>query len=86
MAEPEHATRPSRPDAPPPLRALDVDGLGVLLVGTLVFAVLSGVALLDQRRLAAEGHGWWLGVTVTGVVLGLLALGYAARRRRHTGH
>lgn len=66
---------------PEPLRALDVDGIGVILVGTVVFAALAVATLIDRNRLHAEGHGWWVGVTLVGVALGLLALGYAIRRR-----
>lgn len=68
---------------PEPLRALDVDGIGVILVGTVIFTILALATLVDQKRLLAEGHGWWIGVSVVGVGLGLLALAYAVRRRRH---
>lgn len=65
-----------------PVPALDVDGLTVVSVGTLMFAVAAVILALDYADLKAEGHGWWLGVAVSGFLLGLVGLLYCGNRRR----
>ena len=65
-----------------PVPALDVDGLGVVVVGIVAFAVASVVLFLMPERLEAAGHSWWLGVAISGFVLGLIGLGYSWNRRR----
>ncbi len=65
-----------------PVAALDVDGLGVVLAGIIAFAVASVVLFVIRARLDAAGHGWWLGVAISGFVLGLIGLAYSWNRRR----
>lgn len=61
---------------------LDVDGVQAATVGTVLFAVATVIMLLTYDRLVAAGDGWWLGVAVSGLVLGLLSLAYTISRRR----
>jgi ABC-type nickel/cobalt efflux system permease component RcnA len=72
--------RPALVQAPVP--PLDVDGLQAASVGTAVFAVVSVVLMIFSDRLEAAGDGWWLGVSLSGVALGLIGLAYCWRRRR----
>lgn len=64
------------------LAPLDVDGVRAVGVGTLVWAVLTVAALLGRDRLEESGHGWWLGVCVAGLGLGLVGVAIVTRRRR----
>jgi hypothetical protein len=70
--------RPRRPD-PPPLVTRDVL---TVTVGTLVWVALLVAALLDRSRLARQGHEWWIAAAAVGAGLGLLGVGYCARRAR----
>ncbi len=72
-----------------PVKALDPDGMGVIIVGTLAFIVACVVLWLDRDTLAADNRMWWLWVAFAGTLLGLIALGLGLRsghrRRRHAG-
>jgi hypothetical protein len=82
------------PDRPParrhllqqaPVSALDIDGIQATTTGTILFAVTTVILALLYDRLAATGNAWWLGVSVSGVVLGLIGLVYCRNRRRRRG-
>jgi hypothetical protein len=60
---------------------LDVDGVGAVAIGTAAWAVALVVLLLVRPRLAESGSEWWIWVALTGLLLGLLGLGYTTRRR-----
>jgi hypothetical protein len=64
-----------------PVRALDPDGVAVVTAGTLAFAVGAVVCWLNLVPLTAMGKGWYLGVAVTGTVLGLLGLAWGLFRK-----
>jgi hypothetical protein len=66
-----------------PIPPVDADGIVVLIVGTALFAIAAVVLDLSRARLAAAGDGWWLGVAIAGVALGLLGLAYCWRLRAH---
>jgi hypothetical protein len=66
----------------PPVPPLDVDGVGAVIVGTVLFAVAFVILLLFRPQLAEADASWWLIVTAAGFGLGLLALAYTTRRRR----
>ena len=68
----------SQPKIPP----LDVDGVGAVIVGIVLFAVGFVVLLFFQTQLAQADASWWLIVMAVGFGLGLLALVYTTRRRR----
>ena len=61
---------------------LDVDGVQAATVGTVAFAIASVIMAVGYDRLAAAGDGWWLGVAVSGLALGVISLGYTISRRR----
>ena len=61
---------------------LDVDGVQAATVGTVVFAVATVIMVIWYDRLVAADDGWWLGVAVCGLGLGLISLGYTISRRR----
>jgi hypothetical protein len=67
-----------------PVRALDPDGVAVIGSGTVAFAIGAAVCWMFADVLAATGRGWYLGVAVTGTLLGLmgLAVGFTRRHRR----
>jgi len=64
-----------------PVPPLDIDGLTVVIIGTSLFAVASVVLAIFYSTLAAAGHGWWLGVAISGFGLGLVGLAYCYNRR-----
>ncbi len=65
-----------------PVPALDVDGLTLVVLGTVAFALASIGLTFFRAQLHAAGHGWWLGVAISGFVLGLMGLAYCWDRRR----
>ncbi len=69
--------RIARPDPPP----LETDDVKVVAVGTAAWAlgllVLLGLAATD----AADVSGWWIGMCVYGIALGLFGIRYCQRRR-----
>ena len=64
-----------------PLEPLDVDGVGAILVGTIVWAIALVACLLLRDQLTAEGRGWWVGSCLAGFLLGLPGLWFVRRRR-----
>jgi hypothetical protein len=81
---PPHADTPAHPHrlVQAPVPPVDVDGVRVVAVGTLVFAVASVLTGLRADQLAADGHGWWFRVCLSGAGLGLLGLLYCWNRVR----
>ena len=63
------------------MKPLDVDGVGAVLVGMILWAVAFVVLLLFRQSLADSGESWWLAVAATGFGFGLLGLWYTTRRR-----
>lgn len=64
-----------------PIAPLDENGIVVTTVGTAAFGLATVVLAAQHSRLVAAGDGWWLGVVVAGVVLGLIGIAYCWRRR-----
>lgn len=64
-----------------PVPALDVDGLTAVVLGVIAFALATIGLGLFYARLDAAGHGWWFGVAVSGLGLGLIGLVYCWHRR-----
>lgn len=69
-----------------PVRALDPDGVAVVSAGTVAFAIGAVTCWLLRADLETAGRLWYLGVSITGTVLGLLGLTFGlyrkARRRQ----
>lgn len=68
-----------------PVRALDPDGTAVLTGGTAGFAVASLACWIGWDDLVARGDAWYLGVSLTGLGLGIVGTWLAwtrAHRRR----
>lgn len=65
----------------PEVRPLDVDGVGVVTAGTVVWAVALLVLLPFLGRLRDDGHGWWVGMCAAGTALGVFGIAYCRRRR-----
>ena len=78
-----HHHRPLMVQAP--VRALDPDGVTVVTAGTVAFAIGALACWWLLPELNAAGKGWYLGVSITGFVLGLcgLTFGLFRRQRRH---
>ncbi|HXU98588.1 MAG TPA: DUF2530 domain-containing protein, partial [Jiangellaceae bacterium] len=75
------ARRRRRGQGPPAVRALDVDGVRTVAVGTVLWAITFVVLALFRDDLDAQGVGWWLWTCLAGVGLGLLGLEYTRKRR-----
>lgn len=60
---------------------MDVDGLNLVTIGIVTFAVASIVTGLMYDELKRAGNGWWFGVCLSGFVLGLIGLSYCWNRR-----
>lgn len=71
------------PDETPEVEVdpLDVDGVGAVIVGLVLWAVALVVLLLLKPRLEESGAQWWIQVAAVGFVLGLPGLAYTTRRR-----
>ncbi|GAA1427140.1 hypothetical protein GCM10009616_03470 [Microlunatus lacustris] len=70
-----------------PVPPVDVDGLRVVAVGTMLFAVAAVLTWLRRDQLAADGHGDWFAICASGAGLGLVGLLYCwnrVRQRRAT--
>jgi hypothetical protein len=65
-----------------PVRAVDVDGLNVVSIGIVLFGVATVILAIGYADLSVAGRGWWLGVSISGLVLGLVGLAYCVNRRR----
>ncbi|RZS87511.1 uncharacterized protein DUF2530 [Motilibacter rhizosphaerae] len=72
---------PADTSATPGLLPLDVDGVGVVTAGTVLWAVALVVLLPFSRTLVHHGHGWWIGMCAAGTVLGCFGIWYCRRRR-----
>lgn len=64
------------------LKPLDVDGVGVCVTGTVLWA-LAGLllAVFFRHQLDEAGRIWWIQTCAVGAALGLLGLPYLLRRR-----
>lgn len=63
------------------IKPLDVDGVNVVITGTVLFAIGFVVLLFFRSNLQANGQTWWLWVCATGFGLGLVGTAYVTRRR-----
>ena len=61
--------------------ALDVDGVGAVMVGTALWTIALVVTVALRSQLEQAGNDWWVWVCLSGTVLGLMGLPYVVRRR-----
>jgi hypothetical protein len=66
------------------ISALDVDGVGAVAVGTVLWTVALVLCLVLRGPLTDAGRGWWTWVCLTGALLG--AAGYMFVRRRRDAY
>ena len=66
---------------PADLEALDTDGIVVVSLGTVVWAVALVLTLVFESSLRRHGHLWWIAAAACGTGLGLLGVCYCVRRR-----
>lgn len=72
-------TTPEKRDPPEPLA---VNGVPVIVIGTVLWAIALIVLLVIHNRLSDHGHGWWIWVGVAGVALGIIGVPYLRRFQR----
>jgi hypothetical protein len=80
VIENAHHHRPLLVQAP--VRALDPDGVAVVSVGTVAFAVASGILWTAVPQLTAADQLWQLWVAMTGTGMGILGLSFGIFRSR----
>jgi hypothetical protein len=71
-----------------PVAPVDVDGIRVVAVGTVLFALAAVLTGLRRDQLAADGHADWFAICASGAGLGLVGLLYCwnrVRQRRGAG-
>lgn len=66
----------------PEAKPLDADGVTVFVLGTVVFAIASVVAILMRSTLIDNGNDWWVWVCIAGTGVGLLGCAYSIRRSK----
>lgn len=76
---PDLEDRPDR--SPPEQQPAHVDLYRTVVVGTIAWLVVVLVLLPFVGRLANADRGWWLQTAIAGVLLGLVGMAYARRRR-----
>lgn len=60
---------------------MDVDGVAIVTVGTILWAVAFCALLPFRSRLADHNIDWWLWTCLAGVGMGLWGINYCRRRR-----
>ena len=65
----------------PEVRPLDVDGVGVVTAGTVLWVIALLVLLPFTSTLREDGHGWWIGMAAAGTALGVFGIVFCRRRR-----
>jgi hypothetical protein len=65
--------------------AVDVDGIAVVSLGTVLWAIALVLSLVFEDQLRRDGHLWWIAGAACGFGLGLLGIAYCVRRRNRLG-
>ena len=66
---------------PEEVKPLDVDGVGAIATGTVLWLVPLIALVIFRNDLTANDSEWWVWVAATGAALGLPGLWYTRRRR-----
>ncbi|MGH3745566.1 MAG: DUF2530 domain-containing protein [Mycobacteriales bacterium] len=82
----DEAARPPAETAASAPVAVDVDGIAVVSVGTVLWAVALVLSLVYEDHLRRDGHLWWIATAACGFGLGLLGIAYCVRRRNRLGN
>jgi hypothetical protein len=86
MSEPTSAPGPL-PAQPPALEPVPDDGVRVVALGLVVWALALVACLVQRDALAARGATWWTWTAGCGLVVGAGLLAYCVRRARvYRGH
>jgi hypothetical protein len=60
---------------------VDVDGVQVVVAGSIGWVIALVVVLMDHAQLEASGRQWWITTALLGLALALPGMGYCLRRR-----
>jgi hypothetical protein len=67
---------------PREIKPMEVDIFKIVVIGTVLYAIAFVVMLPFRTSLENAGHGRWLWIALSGVVLGFMGLGITYRRAR----
>lgn len=64
---------------------MDVDGIAVVSLGTVLWAIALVLSIVFEDHLRRAGHLWWIAVAACGFGLGVVGIAYCVRRRNRLG-
>jgi UDP-N-acetylmuramyl pentapeptide phosphotransferase/UDP-N-acetylglucosamine-1-phosphate transferase len=70
---------------PQDLKPIETDGINLLYVGTVLFALATLVLIYQPDFIDNQTQIIWLRITVMGTILGLIGLRIIKRRRKRLG-
>jgi len=70
---------------PQDLKPIETDGINLLYVGTVLFALASLVLIYQPDFIDNQTQTVWLRITIMGTVLGLVGIRIVKRRRKRLG-
>ncbi len=70
---------------PQDLKPIETDGINLLYVGTVLFALATLVLIYQPDFIDNQTQTVWLRITIMGTVLGLIGIRIVKRRRKRLG-
>ncbi len=70
---------------PQDLKPIETDGINLLYVGTILFAIATLVLIYQPDFIDDQTQMVWLRITIMGTILGLIGLRIIKRRRKRLG-
>ena len=70
---------------PQDLKPIETDGINLLYVGTVLFALATLVLIYQPDFIDDQTQTVWLRITIMGTVLGIIGLRVIKRRRKRLG-
>jgi hypothetical protein len=70
---------------PQDLKPIETDGINLLYVGTVLFALATLVLIYQPDFIDNQTQTVWLRITIMGTVLGLVGIRIVKRRRKRLG-
>ena len=70
---------------PQDLKPIETDGINLLYVGTVLFALATFVLIYQPDFIDHQTQIIWLRITIMGTILGLIGLRIIKRRRKRLG-